>query len=85
MPVKTNSKPNLSTPRKKRTYLPNPLPAEGFVRLISVLAVLGISRTSFYNGVKAGVYPPGKLISPRCRVYSVEQIRELIAKIGSES
>lgn len=68
-------------PRNKITYTPTPLPAEGFVRKPSVLAVLGISNTSFNNGVKAGKYPPGKLLSPRCRVWSVDEIRALLASI----
>lgn len=31
----------------------------------SVLAVLGISRTSFHNGIKAKIYPAGELLSHR--------------------
>lgn len=65
-------------PRKKITYIPAPLPAEGYVRLLSILAVLGISKTSFLNGVKAGKYPAGKLLSPRCRVWPVAEIRALL-------
>jgi prophage regulatory protein len=67
--------------RNKITYTPAPLPAEGYVRKPSVLAVLGISSTGFNNGVKAGIYPPGKLLSPRCRVWSVDEIRALLASI----
>lgn len=68
--------------RKKITYVPAPLPAEGYVRLPSVLAVLGISKTSFHNGVKAKIYyPAGKLLTPRCRVWEVSSIRSLI-KVG---
>jgi prophage regulatory protein len=68
-------------PRKKVTYIPTALPLEGFVRLCTVLAVLGISKTSFLNGVKDGKYPAGKLLSPRCRVWSVAEIRALLASI----
>jgi prophage regulatory protein len=67
--------------RNKITYTPSPLPAEGYVRLPSVLAVLGISKTSFNNGVKTGKYPSGKLISPRCRVWEVSSIRGLLTSI----
>jgi hypothetical protein len=59
-------------PRNKVTYKPAPLPTEGVVvRLPSVLAVLSISKTSFLDGIKANKYPPGKLLSPRCRVCSM--------------
>jgi prophage regulatory protein len=78
MSLKTNQKNR----RNKITYTPAPLPAEGLVRLPSVLAVLGISRTSFHNGIKAKIYPAGELLSPRCRVWRVEQIRALIESIG---
>ncbi|MGZ8190048.1 MAG: helix-turn-helix transcriptional regulator [Methylococcaceae bacterium] len=72
-------------PRNKITYTPAPLPAEGVVRLPSVLAVLGISKTSFLNGIKAKKYPEGKLLSPRCRVWRVESIRALIVELGGEA
>jgi prophage regulatory protein len=71
-------------PRNKITYTPTPLPNEGFARLPSVLAVLGISKTSFLDGIKAGKYPEGELLSPRCRVWRVEKIRALINSAGGE-
>jgi len=75
-PVNTQRKP-----RNKVTYTPSPLPLEGVVRLPSVLAVLGISKTSFLDGIKSGKYPAGKLLSPRCRVFPVSQIRDLLADL----
>ncbi len=78
-----SAKTNPQKPRNKITYTPAPLPAEGYVRLPSVLAVLGISKTSFHNGVKSKIYPAGKLLSPRCRVREVSVIRSLLASIGS--
>ncbi|QWF69656.1 AlpA family phage regulatory protein [Methylomonas paludis] len=68
--------------RTKITYAAYPLPTEGFVRLPSVLAVLGVSKSSFLNGVKSGLYPAGKLLSSRCRVWSAAEIRALLDKIG---
>jgi prophage regulatory protein len=68
-------------PRNKITYTPTPLPEEGFVRLPSVLAVLGVSKTCYLDGVKSGKYPEGKLLSPRCRVYPVSEIRALLASL----
>ncbi|WP_019864789.1 helix-turn-helix transcriptional regulator [Methylovulum miyakonense] len=71
-------------PRNKVTYVPSPLPPEGVARLPSILAFLNISKTSFLNGVKEGRYPAGKLLSPRCRVWDVSDIRALVAKLGGE-
>lgn len=72
-------------PRTIQTYKPAPLPAEGFVRLPTILSVLQISKTSFINGVEAGRYPKGILLSPRTRVWPVEQIPELIDDIKREA
>ncbi len=71
--------------RNKTTYKASPLPDEGFVRLPSVLAVLGISKTSFYAGIKSGRFPHGKLLSERCRVWPVSEIRNLLSQIENES
>ncbi|MDO9047319.1 MAG: hypothetical protein Q7U66_06220 [Methylobacter sp.] len=68
-------------PRKKVTYIAAPLPTEGYCRKPSILAALGISSTSFDNGVKDGRFPAGKLLTPRCRVWSVTEIRALLAAI----
>jgi prophage regulatory protein len=70
--------------RKKITYAPAPLPDVGFCRLPSVLAVLGISKTGYLDGVKSGKYPEGKLLSPRCRVYPVSEIRALISSVEND-
>ncbi len=68
-------------PRQKITYVASALPLEGYIRLPSVLAVIGISKTSWHDGQKSGKYPAGKLLSPRCRVYPVTEIRALLASI----
>ena len=80
MPIKSAQQ---QQPRTKITYAPAPLPAEGFARLPSILSVLPISITSFLDGVKSGKYPPGQLLSPRCRVWPVDAIRALIAQLGN--
>lgn len=72
-------------PRQKHTYKPAPLPAEGFVRLPSILAALQISKTSFLNGVKAGRYPAGQLLNARTRVWPVEQVRSMIEAIKRDA
>lgn len=68
---------------QKKTYKPYPLPAEGYVRKPSILAVLGISSTSFDNGIKDGRFPAGKLLTPRCRVWPVAEIRALLEDRGA--
>lgn len=70
--------------RQKITYQPAPLPAEGYVRLPSILGVLQISKSSFLNGIKEGRYPPGKLLTPRTRVWDVRDIRSMLDAIKGE-
>jgi prophage regulatory protein len=71
--------------RPKITYQPIPLPAEGFVRLPSILAVLQISKSSFMNGVKEGRYPAGQLLTPRTRVWDVKEVRSMLETIKGET
>jgi prophage regulatory protein len=71
--------------RQKITSQPAPLPAEGFVRLPSILAVLQISKSSFLNGVKDGRYPAGKLLTPRTRVWDVKEVRSMLDAIKGGS
>ncbi|MDR1612922.1 MAG: AlpA family phage regulatory protein [Planctomycetota bacterium] len=52
------------------------LPAEGLVRLPTVLGVLGISRSKVYSDMKNGLFPrPVKL--GRISVWRVEDIRKI--------
>ena len=56
------------------------LPEQGFVRLPQILAVYPISRAAWWAGVADGTLPAGVLLSKRVRAWSVESIRQLIAK-----
>lgn len=85
LPVTPTKAPEKQKQRNKITYVPGRLPVEGVVRLPSVLGVLGISKTSFLDGVRVGKYPAGKLLSPRCRVWSVIEIRALLASLEAEA
>ncbi len=77
-------------PAQVRTR-PLPLPAEGFVRVRSIITekgrvgVLPLGRTRWYSGVKSGEFPRGVLIAPRVRAWPVEQIRELLARMGEQA
>lgn len=67
------------------------LPSTGFVRLSVILGnpkkgippLLPISRSTFWLRIKEGVYPPGVLLSQRCRAWRVEDIHDLIARIST--
>ncbi|MFA5016178.1 MAG: AlpA family transcriptional regulator [Methylobacter sp.] len=68
------------------------LPEIGFVRINvlvnnpkkNIQGVMGIGRTTWLDGVKSGIYPKPIKIG-RSTLWKVEQIRELIEKLGSAS
>lgn len=55
------------------------LPPEGVVRLPVVLKVLGIGKTTWWNGIKSGRYPKPVKPGPRISAWRVEDIRALLA------
>ena len=66
----------------KAERLTAPLPHEGFVRLPQVLHVLGIGKTTFWEGIKTGRFPAPIKLGPRTAVWKVEDIRSLIISIA---
>ena len=54
------------------------LPSEGFVRLDAVLAVIPVSRSTWWAGVRSGRFPAPVKLSPRITAWRVEDIRKLI-------
>ena len=64
------------------------LPSAGFVRLRVVLALIPISTTAWWSGVKSGRFPRPVKLGPRTTAWRVEDIRHLIdtveRKIGTD-
>lgn len=56
------------------------LPETGFMRLPAVLAVIPVSKTTWWVGVKAGRYPKAVKLGERITAWRVEDIRALIEK-----
>ena len=55
------------------------IPQDGFMRLNQVLSVFPENRTSWYQGIAEGIYPPQvKLGGGRSSVWKASDIRELI-------
>lgn len=55
------------------------LPAQGFIRLATVLSLIPVGKTAWYDGIKKGIYPAPVKLSERTAAYRVEDIRALIA------
>ena len=59
------------------------LPETGYVRLPVVLRVIPVSKTTWWDGVKAGRFPRGVKLGARMTAWRVEDIRDLIARLGT--
>lgn len=60
----------------------NPLPSTGFVRLPTVLAVIPVSKSTWWAGIKTGRFPKPVKLGPRITAWRVEDIRALIIADG---
>lgn len=59
------------------------LPAAGFVRLRTVLAVVPVSRATWWRGVAAGRFPRPVKLSSSVTAWRAEDIHALIAAMGA--
>lgn len=58
------------------------LPETGFIRIGIFLELFPISKSSLYDGIKKGKYPAPVKLSKRTSAWRVEDVRELIQKVG---
>jgi predicted DNA-binding transcriptional regulator AlpA len=57
------------------------LPATGYLRLPQILAIIPVSKSTWWAGVRSGRYPqPTRALGARITAWSVESIRALIEK-----
>lgn len=56
------------------------LPETGFLRLPQVLEIIPVSKTTWLDGVKSGLYPTPVKIGKRATAWRVEDIRAFIAQ-----
>ena len=62
---------------------PLTLPETGFVRLKIVLVHIPVSPSTWWEGVRSGRYPESVRLGPRITAWRVEDIRELIRRLGA--
>jgi len=55
------------------------LPETGFLRLPQVLALIPISRSAWWAGIREGKFPKGIKLGTKTTVWRAEAIRALIA------
>lgn len=68
------------------------LPETGYLRLPQIIgdrkatppipALIPIAKSTWWAGVKSGLYPKSYKLSPRVTVWRVEDIREFIKETG---
>ncbi|PSJ15893.1 helix-turn-helix transcriptional regulator [Nitrosomonas supralitoralis] len=54
------------------------IPTTGYVRLPQILAVFPVSRSSWYAGVKSGIYPPSYKLGKRTTAWKASDIKQLL-------
>lgn len=67
------------------SYIPSSFPESGHVRVWQIIGcekrkippVIPVSSTSWWNGVKSGIYPKPEKLSPRVTVWKAQDIRAL--------
>lgn len=60
------------------------LPTTGFMRLPQILEVIPVSKTTWWRWTKSGKAPKGILFTRKIRVWRVEDIYDLIEKLGQK-
>ena len=57
------------------------LPQVGYIRLKEVLAIIPVSKSTWYKGIADGRYPkPTKVLGPRIAAWDVRDIRPLLER-----
>ena len=60
------------------------LPTTGYLRLPQVLALFPVGRSSFYAGIKKGLYPAPVKLGKRTSAWRAEDIAELFTRLSSQ-
>ncbi len=59
------------------------IPTTGFMRLPAVLAVIPVSKSTWWAGVKSGRFPKSIKMGERITVWKAEDIRQLIESLDT--
>jgi predicted DNA-binding transcriptional regulator AlpA len=58
------------------------IPATGFLRLSQVLALIPVSKSSWWRGCKSGRYPKPVKLAPRTTAWRAKDIAVLMESLG---
>lgn len=70
----------------------NPILENGYIRLSQIIgnpkagipALIPVSKSTWYQGIKKGLYPRPRMLSKRCSAYLVSDIIELLRKLKKQ-
>ena len=72
--------------RKPREYKPKVLDGMRYMRALQVCQYLGgLGRTTLDSWIKRGIFPQGRLITNRCRVWCVDDVNAWIKSRNDEA
>ena len=60
-------------------------PAVGYVRLPQILKIFPVSKSSWWEGCRSGIFPKPVKLGPRTSAWRVEDIRALMERINTAS
>jgi predicted DNA-binding transcriptional regulator AlpA len=60
------------------------IPPTGFLRLKQVLALVPISKSSWWEGCKEGRFPKPVKLGPRTTAWKAEDIAALVKSLGAQ-
>lgn len=61
------------------------IPQQGFLRLPQVLAIIPISKSTWWEGCRTERFPKPVKLGPRITVWRAEDITELVQTLGKRS
>lgn len=64
---------------------PASIPTTGYLRLPAILYYFPVSKSTWWAGIKAGIYPAGVKLSARTTAWRAEDILALIQRGGATS
>jgi prophage regulatory protein len=59
------------------------LPKTGYVRLSTILKIIPVGKTTWWNGVKSGKYPKSVKLGKRITAWRAEDIHQLIFEMNN--
>jgi predicted DNA-binding transcriptional regulator AlpA len=62
------------------------IPETGYLRLPQVLAVIPVSKSTWWSGVRSGRYPqPTRALGERITAWRAQDIRDLIERVDAQA